>query len=160
MVGMEGMRVPVWLTLGVALLVCVFGAYRIRLAFRTDAQDERARQRKGLYAMGRRTHFLVGLIYLLLGGALVATSFGWNPFAGVLGPRESSKDSPTTTRVAPGNGESVTFRPAPNAASSTGSAATTSTVPSAAPATTEPRASSATDPSKAAGSAEPTPTSK
>src|SRR6185295_14823371 len=83
MVGMEGMRVPVWLTLGVALLVCLFGAYRIRLAFRSDAEDERARQRKGLYAVGRRTHFLVGLIYLLLGGALVATSFGWNPFSGV-----------------------------------------------------------------------------
>ena len=30
--------------------------------------------------MGRRTHLLIGIIYLLLGGALVATSFGWNPF--------------------------------------------------------------------------------
>ena len=127
MVGMEGMRVPVWLTLGVALLVCLFGAYRIRLAFRSDEEDERARQRKGLYSMGRRTHFLVGLIYLLLGGALVATSFGWNPFAGVLGPRESPRKEPTstmkpaTTRVAPDT-ESVTFTRAPNAGSSTGSA--------------------------------------
>jgi hypothetical protein len=127
---MEGMRVPVWLTLGVALLVCLFGAYRIRLAFRSDAEDERARQRKGLYAMGRRTHFLVGLIYLLLGGALVATSFGWNPFAGVLGPRESPRKEPPTTKVAPGTEESVTFHPAPNAASSTGSAATMSPAPS------------------------------
>jgi hypothetical protein len=84
------MRVPVWLTLGVALLVCLFGAYRIRLAFRSDAEDERARQRKGLYAMGRRTHFLVGVIYLLLGGALVATSFGWNPFSGVFASRPES----------------------------------------------------------------------
>jgi len=141
MVRMEGMRVPVWLTLGVALLVCAFGAYRIRLAFRSDAEDERARQRKGLYAMGRRTHFLVGLIYLLLGGALVATSFGWNPFAGVLGPRESPrKDPPTTMKAAPDTDESVTFRRAP----------------SAAPATTEPRAPSTTEPSKSPGSAEPT----
>jgi len=129
------MRVPVWLTLGVALLVCVFGAYRIRLAFRSDAEDQRARERKGLYAMGRRTHFLVGLIYLLLGGALVATSFGWNPFAGVLGPRESLRTEPPTTMKA-----------APTA----GSAATMSPAPSAAPATTEPRA----------GSAEPTAPSK
>jgi hypothetical protein len=120
---MEGMRVPVWLTLGVALLVCAFGAYRIRLAFRSDAEDERARQRKGLYAMGRRTHFLVGLIYLLLGGALVATSFGWNPFAGVLGPRESPrKEPPTTMRAAPGAGSSATMSPAPSAGSATGSA--------------------------------------
>ena len=86
------MRVPVWLTLGVALLVCGFGAYRIRLAFRSDEEDQRARARKGLYAMGRRTHFLVGVVYLLLGGALVATSFGWNPFGNLFGP---STQAPT-----------------------------------------------------------------
>jgi len=84
---MEGMRVPVWLTLAVAFLVCLFGAYRIRLGFRSDAEDQRAREKKGMYAMGRRTHFLIGVIYLLLGGALVATSFGWNPLGGVFGPR-------------------------------------------------------------------------
>ena len=81
------MRVPVWLTLGVALLVCLFGAYRIRLGFRSDEDDQRAREKKGLYAMGRRTHFLIGVIYILLGGALVATSFGWNPFGSAFGPR-------------------------------------------------------------------------
>jgi hypothetical protein len=80
------MRVPVWLTLGVAALVCIFGAYRIRIAFRSDEEDARARERKGLYAMGRRTHFLVGVVYLLLGGGLIATSFGWNPLGGVIGP--------------------------------------------------------------------------
>ena len=94
------MRVPVWLTLGVALLVCLFGAYRIRLAFRSDAEDQRARERKGLYAMGRRTHLLVGVVYLLLGGALVATSFGWNPFGGAIGP-----DTETPTKdTAPSKG--------------------------------------------------------
>jgi hypothetical protein len=86
------MRVPVWLTLGVALLVCVFGAYRIRLAFRSDEDDQRARARKGLYAMGRRTHLLIGVVYLLLGGALIATSFGWNPFGNLFGP---STEAPT-----------------------------------------------------------------
>jgi len=85
------MRVPVWLTLGVALLVCVFGAYRIRLAFRSDDEDQRARSRKGLYAMGRRTHFLVGLVYLLLGAALVATSFGFNPFGDMFGSGAPTK---------------------------------------------------------------------
>jgi hypothetical protein len=86
------MRVPVWLTLGLALLVCVFGAYRIRLAFRSDDEDQRARARKGLYAMGRRTHFLIGVVYLLLGSALIATSFGWNPFGNLFGP---STEAPT-----------------------------------------------------------------
>lgn len=88
------MRVPVWLTLGVASLVCVFGLYRLRLAFRSDEEDQRARAKKGLYAMGRRTHFLIGLVYLLLGGALIATSFGWSPFGGMFGPSTTapSKD--------------------------------------------------------------------
>ena len=97
------MRVPVWLTLAVAFLVCLFGAYRIRLGFRSDEEDRRARERKGLYAMGRRTHFLIGVIYLLLGGALVATSFGWSPFGGVFGPRTEAprKDAPAAKDPAP-----------------------------------------------------------
>ena len=107
------MRVPVWLTLGVALLVCLFGAYRIRLAFRSDAEDERARQRKGLYAMGRRTHFLVGVIYLLLGGALVATSFGWNPFSGVFGSEAPRKGAVPTMSPAPTMAPAPTTEPVP-----------------------------------------------
>jgi uncharacterized iron-regulated membrane protein len=111
------MRVPVWLTLGVALLVCLFGAYRIRLAFRSDAEDERARQRKGLYAMGRRTHFLVGVIYLLLGGALVATSFGWNPFSGVFASRsEAPRKEPATMSPAPSMAPTPSSDPAANKA--------------------------------------------
>ena len=102
------MRVPVWLTLGVARLVIVFGAYRIRLAFRSDEEDARARAKKGLYAMGRRTHFLIGVIYLLLGGALVATSFGWNPFSGVFGPDTAAPGKDT----APARG-SASADPAP-----------------------------------------------
>lgn len=79
------MHFPMWLTMGVAVIVLIFGAYRMRLAFRSDEEDARARARKGLYGMGRRTHFLIGIVYLLLGGALVATSFGWNPFGAVMG---------------------------------------------------------------------------
>ena len=97
------MRVPVWLTLGVALLVCGFGLYRIRLAFRSGAATEAASgTKKGLYAMGRRTHALIGVVYLLLGGALIATSFGWNPFGSFFGPSTEAptKDTaPTKTKV-------------------------------------------------------------
>ncbi|MDB4957028.1 MAG: hypothetical protein JWO36_4597 [Myxococcales bacterium] len=96
------MRVPVWLTLGVAALVLIFGIYRIRIAFRTTDEEVRAKQRGGLYGMGRRTHLLIGIVYLLLGGALVATSFGWNPFGGVFGPDTEvpTKDkAPTSVRV-------------------------------------------------------------
>src|SRR3979409_578274 len=97
------MRVPIWLTLGVAALVCIFGAYRIRLAFGSDEEDQRARARKGLYAMGRRTHFLIGVVYLLLGGALIATSFGWNPFGAACGPPTSvpGKDAAPTKASVP-----------------------------------------------------------
>ena len=92
-----------WLTLGVAAIVVIFGLYRIRLGFRSDEEDARAKARKGLYAMGRRTHFLIGIVYLLLGGGLVATSFGWNPFGGVFGPptEEPSKDTAPTKAPVP-----------------------------------------------------------
>ena len=77
------MRVPVWLTLGVAALVIVFGLYRLWLT--TRPADERQR-RRGLFGGARTTQALLGVVYLLLGGALVATSFGWNPMAGVFAP--------------------------------------------------------------------------
>lgn len=73
------MRVPVWLTLGIAALVMIFGIYRLRLALRADSASDTPK--RGLYAMGKRTHLLIGIVYLLLAGALAATSFGWNPFA-------------------------------------------------------------------------------
>jgi uncharacterized iron-regulated membrane protein len=105
------MHVPAWLTIGVALLVCVFGLYRISIAFRSDEEDSRARARKGLYAMGRRTHFLIGVIYLLLGGALVATTYGWSPLGGAFGTGTEvpSKDA------APTKGSAAATHPSPPA---------------------------------------------
>ncbi len=85
------MRLPQWLTLLVAAWVIVFGLYRIKLAMDPKQALKKAEGKKGLFALGRRTHALLGVIYLLLGGALVATSFGWNPMAGVLAP---STDAP------------------------------------------------------------------
>lgn len=91
------MRIPVWLTLGAAILVIVFGVHRIRLSFRSDALEERARQRKGLYAMSRRTHRLIGIVYVLLGASLIAAMFGWNPVGSLLGPGTDA----TTPSTAP-----------------------------------------------------------
>ena len=76
------MRIPVWLTLGVAVLVLGFGSYRLFLAFRKPSELEKPKS--GLYAMSKRSHLMIGAIYVLLG--LVATSFGWNPFGGSVGP--------------------------------------------------------------------------
>ena len=77
------MRVPQWLSLLVAAWVIVFGLYRIKLALDPKQDDKKAEGKKGLFAMARRTQALLGVIYLLLGGALVATSFGWNPLSSV-----------------------------------------------------------------------------
>ena len=91
------MRVPIWLTLGVAAFVIAFGVHRIRLAFRSEAEQERAKAKGGMYGLSKRTHLIVGAVYLLLGGALVATSFGWNPIAGLWGVKT------TTVMPSPGN---------------------------------------------------------
>jgi hypothetical protein len=94
------MRIPVWLTLAVAILVIVFGVHRIRLSFRSPEAEDQARQRKGLYGMGRSTHRLIGIVYLLLGAALVATTFGWSPFGDLFGPgTEKPREKPTSTTV-------------------------------------------------------------
>ncbi len=107
-------RVPVWVTLGVALLVIIFGSYRIWLAMRPEPAkqpDEEAPQRPvpsrslfagGFYRMGKRTHLFVGIIYLLLGGALIATSFGWNPLGNAFGPdteKPTKDNAPTKSGV-------------------------------------------------------------
>lgn len=78
------MRIPVWLTLAVAVIVLGFGSYRLYLAFRKPGELDKPKT--GLYAMSKRSHLVIGAIYLLLGIGLVATSFGWNPFGGSIGP--------------------------------------------------------------------------
>ena len=70
------LSLPPWIFLAIGSIVTIFGAYRIRLAFRSSEDDERAKKRGGLYGMGRRTHFLVGTVYILMGLALVLGAFG------------------------------------------------------------------------------------
>jgi hypothetical protein len=89
-------RVPPWLILGIAAIVILFGLYRIRLALK-PAETDPAKQSalgKGFYRMAPRTHLMIGILYLGLGGALIATSFGWNPFG-------SSKPAEQTTPTKP-----------------------------------------------------------
>jgi len=69
-------RLPVWLVAGVGVLVIVFGIFRLRLAFRSRDDDERARRRGGLFAYPRRTHGLFGLVYILMGVLLLLGAFG------------------------------------------------------------------------------------
>jgi hypothetical protein len=96
-------HVPPWLTLAIAIIVIAFGLYRIRLAVRKPDPETDAK-RGGYYRMAPRTHALVGIVYLLLGGALIATTFGWNPLGGLI-------SSPPTTTPATKGGIPVTPTP-------------------------------------------------
>jgi len=94
------MRIPVWLTYAIAALVIAFGAYRLYLAF---AKADAERPQRGMYALGKRTHALIGTVYLLLGGALIATALGWNPFGDFFGPdtEKPTKDAAPTKSTVP-----------------------------------------------------------
>ena len=74
------MILPVWILWTVAALLFIFGAYRLRLGFRSAEAQAQAAARGGLFGLPRRTHALVGIVYMMLAAALVATSFGWRPF--------------------------------------------------------------------------------
>jgi hypothetical protein len=74
------LQLPPWIPLLVGVLVVAFGAYRMRLAFRSPEDDERAKARGGLYGLGKRTHFLVAVVYLIMGAMLIASAFGFHLF--------------------------------------------------------------------------------
>lgn len=74
------MHVPQWLSFVIAGAVLLFGLYRLWLAFGGPSDQERAQARRGMLAMPRRQHAGIGILYLLVGTALVCTAFGWNPF--------------------------------------------------------------------------------
>ncbi len=63
-----------------------FGLYRIRMGLAKAPADDSVKRRSGFYRMSPRVHLTIGVLYLALGGALIATSFGWNPFGKNIGP--------------------------------------------------------------------------
>lgn len=101
------MRVPQWLTFAIAVIVMIFGGYRLWLATRKqpeEDQDERsARRRKGFYGMSKKTHLAIGILYMLLAAGLIATSLGFNPFASAVGPDTAppTKDTAPSKSVPP-----------------------------------------------------------
>jgi hypothetical protein len=73
------MRLPVWIVFLVAAWVILFGTYRLYLAFRPKKEGEQ--KRGGLYGMPRRTHGLIGLLYLVLGTFLLLSALGVRLFS-------------------------------------------------------------------------------
>lgn len=76
------MTVPPWLTFVVAGLVIFFGLYRLWIALRSPPRAASNVPLKGLYGLPRRRHLLYGIVYLILGGLLIAGALGYP----ILGP--------------------------------------------------------------------------
>lgn len=99
------MRLPQWLALLIAGTVILFGLYRLWISFRGPTDVERAKAKSGMMKMPRRQHALVGVLYLLVGTALILTSYGWNPFrsapAEPTPPPAAGTAAPTAIPVAP-----------------------------------------------------------
>ncbi len=49
------------------------------MSFRSDEADQKAREAGGLYGLGRRTHLLFGIVYILMAAYLILSAFGINP---------------------------------------------------------------------------------
>jgi len=98
------MHVPQWLALLIAGAVILFGFFRLYLAFAGPSDEERAQARRGLYAMPRWQHGLVGTLFLFVAGALIATAYGWNPVAQKVQPTAPAHGSS-------GGSNSITIEP-------------------------------------------------
>ena len=76
------MNVPPWLLVVVAIWVIAFGLFRFYLARERRREPEPDRpnfRQKGFYAQSPRRHAVFGVLYLLMGGVLIAMAFGWQP---------------------------------------------------------------------------------
>jgi|GEM_PF-2800464 len=93
------MEIPQWLMLVIAGLVILFGAYRMFLAVAGPSNEERAKHRRGMLAMSRRSHALVAALYFIVGALLLASSFGFSPFL--------KKSADPTAPVKPGPGSAL-----------------------------------------------------
>jgi hypothetical protein len=103
-------KIPVWLALAVAGFVVIFGVYRIKLGLTMSAEDEaKAKQRGGLYGMGKRFHLFIGVIYILMGTALTAMAFGWQPLGSQIGPET---EKPAKDKAPTGSGVPIDTLPA------------------------------------------------
>ncbi len=96
------MVLPAWVFFLVAVWVIAFGVFRIAVAVKRSKlaasdPDRPNLMKRGLYALSPRTHILFGVVYIVLGGCLVAMGFGWQPGSGCLG--KQAPESGDSTRA-------------------------------------------------------------
>lgn len=108
------MTIPRWLLFLVAAWVIGFGVFRIYIALRPRKLSPQRPNymQKGMFARSPRTHVLFGVVYIILGGFLIATGFGWAPvldLAACASQRDAteSPDSAGGVRVVPADGDSA-----------------------------------------------------
>ncbi|MSP17637.1 MAG: hypothetical protein EXR73_13715 [Myxococcales bacterium] len=70
------LTLPRWVVFATAVLVLIFGAYRLFLGFRSRENEVAAVERGGLYGRPRRTQLLFGIVYLVMGTMLLLSAFG------------------------------------------------------------------------------------
>jgi hypothetical protein len=112
--------IPRWLLFLVAAWVIAFGVFRIVVALRRRPAEGQGPNfmRRGLYARAPRTHIIFGALYVLLGGFLIATGFGWAPVVGIAacaGAREDRAHRPDSRNAIPVSPAPSTPRPSDSA---------------------------------------------
>ena len=70
------MKIPARFFAAIGVMVIVFGVWRIKLSRRSLEEDQAAQRKGGLYGVNRRTHLLIGCLYILLGLYLLIEAFG------------------------------------------------------------------------------------
>lgn len=98
------MAIPQWLSITIAVLVILFGAYRLWIAVAGPSDEERASARRGMLAMSRRSNGMVAILYFIVGGFLMASSFGWSPF-------RPSKSTTAPVEAPPAGGSALPVAP-------------------------------------------------
>ena len=73
------MSIPRWVVFLVAFWVICFGAFRLYIAFTKDkraAQKGPSFRKKGMYAKSKRSHLVIGTLYIVMGGVLASMGMG------------------------------------------------------------------------------------
>jgi hypothetical protein len=116
--------IPRWLLFLVAAWVIAFGVFRIVVALRRRPAEEQGPNfmRRGLYARAPRTHVLFGALYVILGGFLIATGFGWAPVVDIAACAGAGTDDSTARPPRPDSRTAIPISPAPSASRASDSA--------------------------------------
>ncbi len=96
------LQIPRWLVFLVAAWVIVFGIFRIYVAIQRGKPEDPERpnfRRKGLYAQSPKRHIVFGVLYVALGGVLIAMGLGYNiPMLGQGCSGNANQAEPATGR--------------------------------------------------------------